>query len=87
MKLEIKYGELELACGMELQAHPKGTLVRRFHVESHDPASPEVGYSIGAGVYFHPDGKRFFLLLEDGQPKMAATWTLSGFLLLFGVQR
>ena len=22
MKLEIKYGELELACGMELQAHP-----------------------------------------------------------------
>lgn len=66
MKLEIKYGELELACGMELQAHPKGTLVRRFHVESHDPASLEVGYSIGVGVYFHPDGKRFFLLLEDG---------------------
>lgn len=66
MNLEIKYGGLELACGMELQVHPKGTLVRRFHVEARDPASPEIGYSIGVGVYFHPDGKRFFLLLEDG---------------------
>lgn len=66
MNLEIKWGELEPAGEIELQGHPKGTLVRRFHVELHDPASPEVGYAIGVGAYFRPDGSRYFLVLEDG---------------------
>lgn len=64
--LAITYGELELASGLELGGHPEGTLVRRFHVESQDPANPEVAYAIGVGIYFRPDGRRYFLILEDG---------------------
>ena len=31
--------------------------------------------------------RRGFIIVGVMQPRMAATWTLSGFLLLFGVQR
>ena len=84
LNLEIKYGELELAAGLELQGHPEGTLVRRFHVESHDPANPEVGYAIGVGVYFRPDGKRFFLVLEDGLADRMMCYTNQAMVLLTG---
>lgn len=84
INLEIKYGELELACGTELQAHPKGTLVRRFHVESHDPASPEVAYAIGIGAYFRPDGSRYFLVLEDGLADRMLCYTQQAMSLLVG---
>lgn len=63
--LEIRYGNLELAGGVELQGHPEGTLVRRFHVEYTDPVKGS-RYSIGVGAYFRPDGSRYFLVLEDG---------------------
>lgn len=84
INLEIKWGELELAGDVELQGHPKGTLVRRFHVESHDPASPEVGYAIGVGVYFRPDGSRYFLVLEDGLADRMLCYTQQAMSLLAG---
>lgn len=96
MNLEIKWGELELAGETELQGHPKGTLVRRFHVESHVPASPEVdyatgvgvyfrpevGYAIRVGVYFRPDGSRYFLVLEDGLADRMVCYTQQAMTLL-----
>ena len=84
INLEIKYGELELAGEIELQGHPKGTLVRRFHVESHDPASPEVGHAIGVGAYFRPDGSRYFLVLEDGLADRMLCYTQQAMSLLVG---
>jgi hypothetical protein len=84
INLEIKWGELELAGEVELQGHPEGTLVRRFHVESHDPASPEVGYAIGVGVYFRPDGSRYFLVLEDGLADRMLCYTQQAMSLLSG---
>lgn len=84
INLEIKYGELELACGTELQGHPQGTLVRRFHVESRDPASPEVTYAIGVGAYFRPDGSRYFLVLEDGLADRMLCYTQQAMSLLVG---
>ena len=70
MNLEIKWGELELAGETELQGHPEGTLVRRFHVESHDPASP--------------DGSRYFLVLEDGLADRILCYTQQAMSLLVG---
>lgn len=82
MNLEIKWGELELAGEIELQGHPKGTLVRRFHVELHDPASPEDDYAIGVGAYFRPDGSRYFLVLEDGLADRMLCYTQQAMTLL-----
>lgn len=82
--LEIRYGELELAGGVELQGHPEGTLVRRFHVESKDPANPEVSYAIGVGAYFRPDGRRYFLVLEDGLADRMMCYSQQAMTLLVG---
>ncbi len=82
--LEIKYGELELAGGVELQGHPEGTLVRRFQVGPKDPADPEVRYAIGVGVYFRPDGSRYFLVLEDGLADRMLCYSRQAMTLLVG---
>lgn len=82
MNLEINWGELELAGEIELQGHPEGTLVRRFHVELHDPASPEDDYAIGVGAYFRPDGSRYFLVLEDGLADRMLCYTQQAMTLL-----
>lgn len=63
INLEIKYGPLERPEELERAGHPEGTLVRRFNVESR---SPDGDCSIGVGIYFHPDGRKYFLILEDG---------------------
>ena len=63
INLEIKYGPLEQLGDLERTGHPEGTLVRRFNVESH---SPDGAGSIGVGIYFRPDGSKYFLILEDG---------------------
>lgn len=81
--LEIRYGELEPAGDVELQAHPEGTLVRRFHVEHADPVKA-TRYSIGVGAYFRPDGSRYFLVLEDGLADRMLCYSQQAMTLLAG---
>lgn len=83
VNLEIKYGELELAGDVELQGHPEGTLVRRFHVESKDLDGSN-RYTIGIGAYFRPDGSRYFLVLEDGLADRMLCYSQQAMTLLSG---
>lgn len=83
VNLEIKYGALELAGDVELQGHPEGTLVRRFHIESEDPATAS-RHSIGVGAYFRPDGSRYFLVLEDGLADRMLCYSQQAMALLAG---
>lgn len=83
MNLEIKYSGLEPVGDMAKAAHPEGTLVRRFDVSATFPGDA-FPYSIGIGIYFHPDGRKYFMVLEDTLADMMFAYSDKAMNLLLG---
>lgn len=83
MNLEIKYSALEPVGDMAKAAHPEGTLVRRFDVSTTFPGD-QSPYSIGIGIYFHPDGRKYFMVLEDTLADMMFAYSDKAMNLLLG---
>ena len=84
LNLEIKYTKLVPIEGAELEYHPQGTMTRRFHITPKDADDSVAAKPVSVGIYFHPDGERQFLIIEDGMMDHPLCYTPSAMAMVAG---